>query len=160
MKFMDKIVNPPSKRRLTTLFELNFEACQKRASSCLKTLVSPKLTLSQLFELLFPLPLLMSLKRMLLAREARRVLWEVQSDQLKEVVCEGRKLVRRQMWRTRTLMLLAALTRLGSLGTSLRVSRCQKSFVKRNLQRRMCSRVSLTPLTFHNLSFQTFNIYL
>ena len=75
-------------------------------------------------------------------------------------VCEA-KLARRQMWRTkmRTLMLLVALTMLGSLGTSLRVSRSQKTFVERDLRRRTCPRVSSTPLTFHNVSSQIFNIY-
>ena len=52
--------------------------------------------------------------------------------------------------------MLVALKRLGSLGTSMRVSRSQKSFVERHLPRRMCPRVSLTPLSFHSVSFQTF----
>ena len=47
----------------------------------------------------------------------------------------------------------------GSLGTSLTVSLSQKPFVERDLRRRMCPRVSVTPLTFHNVSFQIFNIY-
>ena len=50
--------------------------------------------------------------------------------------------------------------KIGSLGTSLRVSRYQKSFVERDLPRKMCPRVSLTSFTFHNVSFQIFNIYL
>ena len=77
MNFVKEISNPPCKSLLTTFFELSFEACEKRASSCLKTLVRPKRTLSQLFELLFPLLLLMSLRRKLLEREERRVRWEV-----------------------------------------------------------------------------------
>ena len=46
----------------------------------------------------------------------------------------------------------------GPLDTSLRVSRSQISFVARDW-RRKCPRVSLTPLTFHNVSFQIFIIY-
>ena len=158
--FMNEITNPPCNSLLATFFELNLEACQKRASFCLKTLVGPKRTLSQLLELLFPLPLLMSPKKKLLEREAGRVMWEVQRDQMKYAVCASQRLARTQMsgTRMRTLMLLVALTRLGSLGTSLKVSRSQRSFVERDLLRRMCPRVSLTPLTFHNVSFQIFNI--
>ena len=82
-------------------------------------------------------------------REARRVLWEVQRDQLKYAVCARQRRALRQMLRTkmRTLMLLVALTRLGSLDTSLRDSRSQRSFVQRDWRRRRCPRVSLTPLT-------------
>ena len=69
MKFMKEIINPPCNSVLATFFELSFEVCQKRASSCLNTLVRPKWTLNQLFELLFLLPLLMSRKRKLLERE-------------------------------------------------------------------------------------------
>ena len=47
----------------------------------------------------------------------------------------------------------------GSLATSLRVSRSQKTFVETDLARRVCPRVSFTPLTFHKVSFQIFNIY-
>ena len=159
MNFMNEIINPPCNSLLATFFELNSRGCQKKASYCLKTLVSPKRTLSQLFELLFPLPLLISLKRKFLEREARRVLWEVRRDRLKQAVCAAWRLVRRQMWRTRTLMLLVALTKL-SLGTSLTVSRSQKSFVERDLQRRVCPRVSMTPLISHNKSFQIFNIHI
>ena len=42
--------------------------------------------------------------------------------------------------------------------TSLRDSRSQRSFVARDW-RRNCPRVSLTPLTFYNVSFQIFIIY-
>ena len=81
----------------------------------------------------------------------------------KRPVCEAmfarRRLVWRQMWWAWTLMLLMALTKLKSLGPSLRDSRFQKSFVERNLQGRECPRVSLTPLTFHIVSFQIFNLY-
>ena len=61
-----------------------------------------------------------------------------------------------QMWRRRrmkTLMLLVAWTRLGSLDTSLRDSRSQRSCVEKDWRRRLCLRVSLTPLTFQNVSF-------
>ena len=161
LNFMNKTTKPPCNSVLAMFFELSFEACRKRVSSCLKTLVRTKWTITQLFELLFPLPLLMSLQRKLLEREARRVLWEVRRDQLEKVVCARRRLVRRQMWRTRTKMLtlLVPFTRLGSLGTSLRVSRSQKSCAKKDSPRRMCPRFSLTPLTFHHVSFQIFNIY-
>ena len=46
-----------------------------------------------------------------------------------------------------------------SLDTSLRDSRSQKSCVTKDWQKRMCPRVSLTPLTFHKVSFQKFIIY-
>ena len=49
-------------------------------------------------------------------------------------------------------------TKLGSLYTSLRDSRSQRSFVERDW-RRECPGVSLTPLTFHDVSFQIFIIY-
>ena len=69
---MNEIINPPCHSLLATFSELKFEVCQNRASSCLKTLVRPKRTLSRFFELLFPLPFLMSPKRKLLERQARR----------------------------------------------------------------------------------------
>ena len=162
LNFLNEIINPPCNSLLATFFELCFELCLKKASSCSRRLVRPKWTVSQLFKLLFPLPLLLSAKRNLLEGEARRVLWQVQRDQMKYVVSSRQRRALRQMWRTkmRKLMLLMALTRLGSLGTSLRGSRSQKCFVETDLQRRMCPRVSLTPLAFHNVSFQIFNIYL
>ena len=56
------------------------------------------------------------------------------------------------------VVLLVAWTKLGFLGTILRDSRSQRSFAARDL-RRKCPRVSLTPLTFHNVSFQIFIKY-
>ena len=41
---MNQIINTPCNSLLATFFELNFEVCQKRASSCLKTLFRPKRT--------------------------------------------------------------------------------------------------------------------
>ena len=93
-----------------------------------------------------PFPLI-TLKRKLLERRGE-FCGRFRGDQLKLAVCARLRLVRRQMWMTRTLMLLAALTRLGSVGTSLRIPRSQKSFVARDFPRRMCPTVSLTPLTF------------
>ena len=46
----------------------------------------------------------------------------------------------------------------GVSGTSLRDSRSQ-IFLERDLRKRMCPRVSLTPLTFNNVSFRLFDIY-
>ena len=83
MKFMNEIVNPPCNSLLATFFELNSEVYPKRVSSSLRRLTRPKRTISQPFKLLFPLPLVLSPKKMLLEREARRVLWEVQKYQLK-----------------------------------------------------------------------------
>ena len=57
MNFMNEIINTPCNSLLATFFELNFEAYQKKALSCSMTLVRPKRTLSQLFELLFNLPI-------------------------------------------------------------------------------------------------------
>ena len=48
---------------------------------------------------------------------------------------------------------LGGVDEVGSLDTSLRDSRSQRYFVAR-AWRRKCPRLSLTPLTFHNLSFQ------
>ena len=62
MSFMNENLNPPCNSRLATFCELNFEAYRKRVSSCLETFVRPKWTLSQMFEVLFPIPLLMSPK--------------------------------------------------------------------------------------------------
>ena len=115
MKFMNEIINPPCISLISLFYELSFQVCLKKASSCLKRLACPKRTLSQLIELLFLLPLLISPKKRLLEREVRRVLREVQLDQLTLAACARQRLARRQMWRTkmRTLMLLVALTRLG-----------------------------------------------
>ena len=66
------------------------------------------------------------------------------------------KLIRRT--RMRTSMLLAAWTKLGCLDMNLKDSRCQRSFVARDWGR-MCPSVSLTLLTFHNVSFQIFIDY-
>ena len=79
MTFMNEIINPPCNSLLATFFE----ACQKEASSCLRRLGRLKRTISELFKLLFLLPLLMSPKRKLQERAARRVLWDVQRDQMK-----------------------------------------------------------------------------
>ena len=157
MNSLNEIITAPFNSLSTTFFEFNCDNCQRRASSCLKTSLRPERTLSQLFKLLFPLPPLMSLKRKLLEREARRVQWEVQSDQLKMGVRQ--KLVRRQVWRTRTWMLLVLWSRLEFLVTNLRVSRSQKFCEGRDCPREECPRVSLTSLNFHNVSFQTFKLH-
>ena len=68
MIFFNEITNPPSNSLIATFFESSFEVCPKKASSCVKRLVRPNRTLSQLFDLLFTLPLLMSPKRKLLER--------------------------------------------------------------------------------------------
>ena len=93
--FMNENINPPCNSLLATFFEKNFDVGPKRPSFCLKTLVRPKRTLSQLFELLFPF--LMSPMRILLEREAKTFLWEVQWHQSKKAVCARRRLVWRQM---------------------------------------------------------------
>ena len=160
MSFMNEIINPPCNSLLATFFESICGVYPKTVSSSLRRLIRPKRTISQLFNLLFPLPLLLSPKKMLLEREARRVLWEVQRDQLKKAVCARQSRALRLMWRTtmRTLMLLVVWTRLGSLDRSLRDSRSQRSFVAIDW-RRECPRVSLTPFTFRNVGFQVFINY-
>ena len=71
MNFINEIINPPCNSLLATFFEIKSEACLKSASFSLRKLVRPKRTTSQLFKLLFPLPLLLSPKK---KREASRVL--------------------------------------------------------------------------------------
>ena len=62
---------------------------EEKASFFLRKLVRAKRTISQLFKLLFPLPLLLSPKKKLLEREARRVLWEVQGGPIEVCgICE------------------------------------------------------------------------
>ena len=63
MIFLNEFINPHCDNLFATFFEFILETCQKRASSCLRTAVRPKRTLSQLFELLFPHPFLMPLKK-------------------------------------------------------------------------------------------------
>ena len=83
MNFMNEIINAPCNSLLATFFEANRKVRPKTVSSSLRRSIHPKWTINQLFKLLFPLPLLLSPKKMLLEREARRVLWEVWRDQLK-----------------------------------------------------------------------------
>ena len=83
MNFMNEIINPPCNSLLATFFEAIRKVCPKTVSSSLRRSIRPKWTINQLFKLLFPLPLLLSPKKILLKREARRVLWEVWRDQLK-----------------------------------------------------------------------------
>ena len=61
------------------------------------------------------------------------------------------------VWRTwmRTSMLVVAWTKLGCLDMSLKDSHCPRSFAATDLGR-MCPSVSMTLLTFHNVSFQIF----
>ena len=47
---------------------------------------------------------------------------------------------------------------LESPDTSLKDSRCQRSFAEQDLRIKMCPSASLTPLTFDNVSFQVFNV--
>ena len=72
--FMNDFIIPPCNSLLATFVKLSFKIGLKKASFCLMRLVRPRLTISQLFRLLFSLPLLMSPKRKLLESEARRVL--------------------------------------------------------------------------------------
>ena len=84
---MNEIINPPCNSLLATFFETESKVCLRRASSYLRRFVRPKRTISQLFELLFPLPLLMSPKRKLLETKAKRLLWEVQREEMQYAVC-------------------------------------------------------------------------
>ena len=156
---MNEIINPPCNSLLAAFFELSSEVCLKKASSCWRRLIRPKRTISQQFKCLFPLPILMSPNRKLLEREARRVLLEVQRDQMKEAVCARQRRALRQMWRMRlrTLMLLVEWTWLGSLDTSLRDSRSQKSCVEKDWRRRMCPRVPFD--TAHLPQFEFSNLH-
>ena len=83
MNFKNEIISPPCNSLLATFFHQFVECVQRQCHLFLRKLVRPNWTPNQLFKLLFPLPLLLSPKRMLLEREARRVLWEVWRDQLK-----------------------------------------------------------------------------
>ena len=89
MNFMNETSNPPCNSLLATFFELNFETCQKRVLSCLKTSVRPERTLDQLFELLFPLPLLMSPKRKLLERGEESLVGGPEGPSEVSGVCEA-----------------------------------------------------------------------
>ena len=89
MNFINEIINPPCNSLLATFLESSCEVCPKTVSSSMRRLARPKRTISQLFKLLFPLPLVLSPKIKLLEREARRVLWEVQRDQLKSTEVGG-----------------------------------------------------------------------
>ena len=73
MNFMNEIINPPCNSLLATFFEASWKICPKTVSSSLRRLTRPKRSINQLFKLLFPLPLLLSPKKMLLDIEARRV---------------------------------------------------------------------------------------
>ena len=68
MSFMNEIISPPCNNLLATFFETIREVCQKTVSSSLRRSIRPKWTINQLFKLLFPLPLLLSPKKMLLER--------------------------------------------------------------------------------------------
>ena len=69
MNFMNEIINPPCNSLLATFFQSICGVCLNTLSSSLRKLTCPKRTINQLFKLLFPLPLLMSPKKMLLERE-------------------------------------------------------------------------------------------
>ena len=95
MNFMNEHLNPPCNSLLATFFESICGVCLKTVSSSLRRLTRPKRTINQLFKLLFPLPfLLLSPKKMLLEREARRVRWEVHRAKLKWAVCARHALLR------------------------------------------------------------------
>ena len=116
---MNETINPPCNSILATFFELSFGKCLKEASSFLKRLVSLKRTLSQFLKLLFPLPLLMSPKEKLFKREAQSPVGGPKGPNEVGGVSETEGGTETKM---RTLVLLAPMTWLGSLGTSLRVS--------------------------------------
>ena len=63
MNSMNEIINPPCSSLLATFFESNCGVFPKTISSSLRRLTCPKRTISQLFKLLFPLPLLLSRKK-------------------------------------------------------------------------------------------------
>ena len=69
MNSKNEIINPPCISLLATFFDSSGEVCPKTVSSSLRRLARSKQTISQLFKLLFPLPLLLSPKKRLLERE-------------------------------------------------------------------------------------------
>ena len=156
MSFMIKIVNPSCYSLTAAFFELKFEGCQRGASSCSKTSVRPKMKLSQSFELLFPLCILLSLKKNLPEKEARRVLWEVQRDQLKKAVCARRRLVRKQRWRTRTFHIVCGvdevkLSGYESEGFTLSEFLFQKRLAKKSVSEGVVDTAHLPQCEFSNL---------
>ena len=86
---MNEIVNPTCNSLLATFVELNSEVCLKKAPSCLRRLVRPKLTLSELIKRLFPLPLLEAPKRRLLERERKREREREREREGRGESCEG-----------------------------------------------------------------------
>ena len=72
LDFMNEIIKPPCNSLLATFFELKSEVRPKKVSSSLRNLVRPKRTISQLFNRLFHLRLLLSPKKKLLKRERER----------------------------------------------------------------------------------------
>ena len=71
MNFMNEIINSPCNSLLATFFEAFRKVFPKTVSSSLRRSTRPKWTINQLFKLLFPLPLLLSPRKMLLERERR-----------------------------------------------------------------------------------------
>ena len=121
MDFMNEIINPPCKSLLATFFESNFQVCPKTVASSLRILARLKRTISQLFKLLFPLPLLLSPKKNCFKKRRGEPCGRSKGPTEVGGVCETEAALR-LMWRTkmRTLMLLVAWTKLGSLDRSLR----------------------------------------
>ena len=157
MNFMNEIINPPSNSLLATFCELKFETCQKRASSCMEISVFPKRTLSQSFELMFPLSFWSPWRDICCRKRrgescgrSRGTNWSRQRDQW--------RLVQMWMWRTKTLLVLLGLTGCGLWAESKDFTLSQ-IFRRKRLAEKSVSEVSLTPLTFHKMSFQIFNIH-
>ena len=108
---------------------------------------------------LSPFPM-MTLSRGLLERERRRgSVGSSFRDQLKQVICARHRRVLQLTWRTRTLMSLVVLRIWESLSTKPSNSICQISFAGRDSQKWLCLKWSFRALTFHNESFQMFNIH-
>ena len=157
---MNEIMEPSCNRLLATFFQSNFEDVREKCHRAWRYQFVPSghwisCRCNRRWNRSFPF-LLMPLKRKL-KREASRVQWDFQSDLLK--ICARQRRVWRRKWGTRTSKFLVALMKLDFPETSLRDSHSLRSLVERNFRKELCPRASLTPLAFHNVSFQSFINY-
>ena len=160
MNFMNEIMNPPCNSLLATFFELDLDVCPKKASFCLRKFFHPDRTISQLFKL-FPLPLFnVPDEKVAGERGEERPVGSPQRPIEVSGACETeRGTGADEEDEDEDVDVVGGVDEVWVSGYQLRGSRSQKSFVERDWRRRMCPRVLLTPLTFHNVSFQIFINY-
>ena len=161
MNFMNEIINPPCNSFLATFFEAVRKVCPKTVSSSLRRSIRFKWTINQLFKLLFPLPpVVFPEENVAGERGEESPVGGLEGPIEAGGVCEteaGTEVDAED--EDENVDVVGGVDEVGLSGYESEGFTLSEILRRKRLWKNVCPRVSLTPLTFHNVSFQIFIDY-